>query len=192
MLPHTFLLISNRITRTSIYLRIFYTFIPICAIKNQLILFFPLLFYSCACKRLVNLYSRNTHVDILDEDILFRYHYTCKNQQFHFYVNHHFVWNLLIFFTVYIIIKINPIQVITCYAPARSLQLIKWMSHMNIISVPCHQSIIPIMYITSFIILPMSLDIINILESIYISLTYNVLNVFDCTYLYIFPSGINA
>ena len=36
------------------------------------------------------------------------------------------------------------------------------------------------MYITSFIILPMSLDIINILESIYISLTYNVLNVFDC------------
>ena len=93
MLPHTFLLIYNRITRTSIYLRIFYTFIPIYAIKNQLILFFPLLFYSCACKRLVNLYSRNTHVDILDEDILFRYHYKCKNQQLHFYVNHHFVWN---------------------------------------------------------------------------------------------------
>ena len=180
MLPHTFLLIYNKITRTSIYVRIFYTFIPICAIKNQLILFFPLLFYSCACKRLVNLYSRNTHIDILDEDILFRYHYTCKNQQFNFYVNLHFVWNVLIFFTVYIIIKINPIQVITCYAPARCLQLIKWMSYMNIISAPCHQSIILIMYIPSFIILPMSLDIINIMESIYISLTYNVLNVFDC------------
>ena len=46
---------------------------------------------------------------------------------------------------------------------------------------PCHQSIIPILFSKMFIILPMSLDIINILESICISPTYNVLNVFDCS-----------
>ena len=55
------------------------------------------------------------------------------------------------------------------------------MSYINIISRPCHQSIIPILFSKIFIILPMSLDIINILESICISLTYNVLNVFDCS-----------
>ena len=123
MLPHTFLLTYNRITRTSIYLRIVYTFSVICAINSQLISFIPLLFNSCACKRLVNLYSRNRHVDIIDEDILVRHHYTCKNQQFNFYANHHCVCNLLInvLFTVYIIIKFNPIQIIICYDPAKCL-----------------------------------------------------------------------
>ena len=134
------------------------------------------------CKRLVNLYSRNMHVDIIDEYILARYHYTCEKQQCHFYADHHCVCNLLIyeFFTVYIIIKINPIQIIICNDPARCLQLIKWVSYMNIISRLCHQSRILIHFIKIIIILPMSLDIINILESIGISLTYNVLNVFDC------------
>ena len=51
---------------------------------------------------------------------------------------------------------------------------------MNIISRPCHQSRIPILFIKIIIILPMSLGVINILESICISLTYNVINVFDC------------
>ena len=66
MFPHNFLLIYNRITRTSIYVGIVYTFSVICAINSQLILFIPLLFYSCTYKRLINLYSRNTHVDIID------------------------------------------------------------------------------------------------------------------------------
>ena len=182
MLPHNFLLIYNSITSTSIYVRIVYTFSVICAINSQLILFIPLLFYSCTCKRLVNLFSRNMHVDIIDEDILVRHHYTCKNQQFNFYANHHCVCNLLIYvlFTVYIINKINPIQIIICDDPAKCLQLIKWVSYMNIISRPCHQPRIPILFIRINIILPMSLGIINILESICISLTYNVLNVFDC------------
>ena len=130
MLHLTFLLIIyNSITRTSIYLRIVYTFIVICAINNQLILFITLLFYSCTCK--------------------LRHHYTCKILQFHFYANHHCVCNLLIyvFFIVYIIIKINPIHIIICNDPARCLQLIKWVSYMNIISKPCHQSRISILFI---------------------------------------------
>ena len=86
----------------------FYKCIVICYINNHLELFF--IIYSCTCKHLAKLCLLNTHVDIINEDVIVRLYYICMNLPLHFYVNH-YVLNLLIYLTFIgyiIIIKINP------------------------------------------------------------------------------------
>ena len=114
-------------------MRMFYTIIVIHYTYNQLSLFIHLFIYSCTCLHLVNLYSRNTHVDIINEDVLVRLYNTCNNQQLHLDVNPYVLNKLIIylFFIQYImIIKSNPKQTTVCNDPTICLQLMKWLTFM--------------------------------------------------------------
>ena len=185
MLPHSMLLIDNKISHFTFYLRMYYTFIVIHYTFNQLSLFIHLFIYSCTCLHLVNLYSRITHVDIINEDLLVRLYYTCKKQPFHLDVNHYVLNKLLIylFFIRYImIIKSNPKQTTVCTDPTICLQLMKWLTFMYsyFISRSFYKCIFLILIFKIINLSPISLKLINLMESICISLTYNVLNRFEC------------
>ena len=175
MLPHSILLLYNRIPCDSIYRVMFYQIIVKCYINNHLLLFIPLFIYVSTCKHLVNLYSRYTHVDIINEDVLIRYHYTCKKQPLHWYVNH-YVLNLLIYLILIGYIIIKNLDLAIC------LQMIKWVTFLycHIISRPFHKFRIFILIFKIINFPPIYLKIINLMENICISLTYYVLNIFDC------------
>ena len=125
------------------------------------------------------------HVDIINEDVLVRLYYTCKKQQLHVDVNHYVLNKLILylFFIRYImIIKSNTKQTIICTDPTICLQLMKWLTFMYsyFISRSFYKCIIFILIFKIINLPPISLKIVNLMESICKSLTYNVLNIFDC------------
>ena len=132
-----------------------------------------------------HVYIINTHVDIINEDVLVRLYYTCKNQQLHLDVNHYVLNKLIryLFFIRYImIIKSNTKQTTVCADPTICLQLMNWLTFMYsyFISRSFYKCIIFILIFKIINLPPISLNIVNLMESICESLTYNELNIFDC------------